>query len=130
MAESVLKGCNVHWARSYQRVAEKGNDCVQNSNKIHAKDAFCIIAKAVTSARKKEDALQLFDVPQGASDMSFIQHLNIPLTDEHYTIVTEECDWSLAKSWVQWWTRPKHLQMLCKPFSVVFRIKLQETQME
>lgn len=34
-----------------------------------------------------------------------------------YAVVSSECDWSEAKSWAQWWLRPKHLQMLAKPFS-------------
>ena len=37
----------------------------------------------------------------------------------HITIMEAECNWAGAKTWVQWWTRNKHLQMLTKPFSVM-----------
>ena len=26
----------------------------------------------------------------------------VPLSDEHFTVVETECDWSGANSWVQW----------------------------
>ena len=32
-ADSLLRGCNVHWARSYQRVAVRVNSRVQKCNK-------------------------------------------------------------------------------------------------
>ena len=35
------------------------------------------------------------------------------------TVVEAECNWAGSKTWVQWWTRTKHLQMLTKPFSVM-----------
>ena len=57
-ADSILKGCNVHWTRSYQRVAEKVNSRVQVNNRLLAKEAFCIIAKHVMSVKNK-DVLKL-----------------------------------------------------------------------
>ena len=39
-AESILRGCNVHWARSYQRVAER-----VAKEKLEV-DAFCKIARS------------------------------------------------------------------------------------
>ena len=40
--------------------------------------------------------------------------------NEDDTLFLEEnCDWSIAKHWVQWWMRPSHLQMLHKDFSVM-----------
>ena len=41
-ADSILHGCNVHWTRSYQRVAER----VVAKEKL-AIDAFCKIAKCI-----------------------------------------------------------------------------------
>ena len=117
VADKILKGCNVHWSRSYQRVAEKVNNHVQSSNRVVAREAFCAVAKGITSAKTKKDVLQLFDVLQGEADISSIKDLKLPLSDEHYTVVTQDCNWSVAKSWVQWWIRPSHLQMLCKSFS-------------
>ena len=44
---------------------------------------------------------------------------HLPISEEHLPVVKTECDWSGAKTWVQWWTRKRHLQMLTKPFSVM-----------
>ena len=119
IADSVLKGCNVHWTRSYQRVAEKVNSHVHINNRSLAKEAFCTIAKQVMSVKNKDDVLRLFDVLQAEAPISSLKYLNLPLSDEHFTVVDQDCDWTAAKSWVQWWIRPKHLQMLAKPFSVM-----------
>ena len=118
VADKVLKGCNVHWTRSYQRVADKVNNNVHRSNRVLAKEAFCAVAKQVMLAKTKEDVLKLFDVLQGKAEILTVQHL-LSLPDEHLTVVTHNCDWLIAKTWVQWWIRPKHLQMLSKPFSVM-----------
>jgi hypothetical protein len=54
------------------------------------------------SAKRKEDVLTLFDVLQGEAPISSIQHFQLSLSDEHYTVVTQDCNWSAAKSWVLW----------------------------
>ena len=33
---------------------------------------------------------------------------------EEAHFVDNECDWSRAKHWAQWWCRSTHLRMLCK----------------
>ena len=71
------------------------------------------------SVKNKDDVLRLFDVLQAEAPISSLKYLNLPLSDEHFTVVDQDCDWTAAKSWVQWWIRPKHLQMLAKPFSVM-----------
>ena len=119
LADSLLRGCNVHWARSYQRVADRVNSSVQKCNRKLATEAFCAIAKLVTSVKTKDDVLKCFDALQGSLPLSSLNHLKLPLSDEHFTVVETECDWSGAKTWVQWWTRKRHLQMLAKPFSIM-----------
>ena len=42
-ADSILRGCNVHWARSYQRVAERV------AKEKLAVEAFCKIARSDVS---------------------------------------------------------------------------------
>ena len=61
----------------------------------------------------------MFDILQGASPISTLKHLKLSISDEYITVVEAECNWAGAKTWVQWWTRKKHLQMLTKPFSVM-----------
>ena len=108
-AESILRGCNVHWARSYQRVAER-----VAKEKLEV-DAFCKIAKSITEATEKQDIYKLFDVLQGAATVNSIQHINTHLTEDQKKLSITK--WKGAKHWVQWWIRPNHLRMLCKPFS-------------
>ena len=38
---------------------------------------------------------------------------------EDVNFIDEECDWTSAKHWAQWWTRPTHLKMLSCVFSYV-----------
>ena len=96
VADKVLKGCNVHWTRSYQRVADKVNNNVHRSNRVLAKEAFCAVTKQVMLAKTKEDVLKLFDVLQGKAEILTVQHL-LSLPDEHLTVVTHNCDWSSAR---------------------------------
>ena len=81
-------------------------------------EAFCAVAKLITTVKTKEDVLKSFDVLQGASPISNLKHLKLSISDEHITVVEAECNWAGAKTWVQWWMRKKHLQMLTKPFIV------------
>ena len=71
VADSLLRGCNVHWARSYQRIADRVNSSVQKCNRKLATEAFCTIAKLVTSVKTKEDVLKYFDGLQGSLPLSF-----------------------------------------------------------
>jgi len=112
IASNVLRGCNVHWTRSYQRVAERVNSRTKDKT---AADAFCKVAKCITEVSQKQDIYKLFDVLQGTANLSTIQHINTQLTEDQKKISTLQ--WKDAKHWVQWWIRPNHLQMLCKPFS-------------
>ena len=106
-ADRLLRGCNVHWARSYQRVADRVtcNSRVQMCNKKIASEAFCTVAKLITTAKTKEDVLKCFDVLQDASPISTLKHLKLSISDEHNTVVEAEYNWAGAKTWVQWWTR-------------------------
>ena len=46
--------------------------------------------------------------------MSTITSVVLRLTDSHISVVTKECSWFGVKAWVNWWTRPYDLNMLCK----------------
>ena len=114
--ELVFKGCNVHWIRSYQRVAERVNSNVSKGSRRTAVEAFCLIAKHTMIVTEKQHVLQLFDVLRDSGKLSSIQHLILPLSAEQIAIISK-CDWSSARNWVEWWTRTSHLQMLSKPFA-------------
>ena len=101
----------IHWARSYlwsyQQVVDRVNSRVQKCNKKIASEAFCAVAKLITTVKTKEDMLKCFDVLQGASPISTLKYFKLSISDEHITVVEAECNWAGAKTWVQWWTRKK-----------------------
>ena len=99
-ADRLLRGCNVHWARSYQQVADRVNSTVQKCNKKIASEAFCAVAKLITTVKTKEDVLKCFDVLQGASPISTLKYFKLSISDEHITVVEAECNWTGAKTWV------------------------------
>ena len=66
---------------------------------------------------QKQNAYKIFDVLQGTANLNTIQHINIQLTEDQKKISTSQ--WKDTKHWVQWWIRPNHMQMLCKPFSLM-----------
>ena len=59
VADRLLRGCNVHWARSYQRFADRVNRNVQKSNKKLANEAFkfVLLQNLLLMLRQKEDVL-------------------------------------------------------------------------
>ena len=77
-------------------------------------DAFCKITKSITEATKKQNVYKLFDVLQGTVTVNSIQHTNMHLTETRRSYQLQN---GKGKNWVQWWIRPNHLRLLCKPFS-------------
>jgi len=80
-----LCGCNVHWARSYQRVAERVNHCAKEKLAV---DAFCKITKCITEATQEQDVYKVFDVLQGNATLDSIQRINTHLTENQKKILT------------------------------------------
>jgi len=76
-AELVLKGCSVHWTRSFQRVAERVNSNVSKVNRRAAVEAFCLIAKDILIVAEKQHVLQLFSVLHDTGKLSSIEKLSI-----------------------------------------------------
>jgi len=114
LAGRLLRGCAVHWARSYQRVAARITSTVPSSKKTLAREAFEIIAQGIPNLKSTDEVQKCFEVLKGEKPVSTIGEMVPRLTDSHISIVTNECNWSGAKAWVNWWTRPYHLKMLCK----------------
>jgi len=117
LATKLLRGCAVHWARSYQRVAAKVSATVANSNKTLARQAFEYIAQAIPDLKSVDDVQKYFSALKGEISAANIASMVPNLTEDHISIVNTECQWSSAKAWVNWWTRPYHLKMLCKCWS-------------
>ena len=85
----VLKGCNVHWIRSYQRVVERVNSSVFKGNKRIAVEAFYLIAKHIMIVTEKQHVLQLFDVLHDTGKLSLIKHLSVLLSSEQIAVISK-----------------------------------------
>ena len=50
--------------------------------------------------------------------MNELVKLNIEISqDADY--VDNNCDWSMAKHWAEWWSKTSHLRRLCKAFTMM-----------
>ena len=111
-ANVLLKGCKVHWIRSYQRVAEKV--CKHQHPEIRTveKEAFNLVAAAIQKVHTQQHVFQLFQCLCGKLDIGRLQNIIPGLTATHIATVTENSKWEGAVHWVNWWIRPAHLSML------------------
>ena len=81
-----------------------------------AREAFCTLARHITLVETKERVYQIFAVQDGSGTLSSVLPY-IFLSEECVSVVQTECNnWKQAAAWVGWWSRLKHLKMLCKPF--------------
>ena len=114
MANTLLKGCKVHWIRSYQRVADKVCKHQHPEKRAVEKEAFNLVASAVQKVQTQQQVLQLFECLCGSRD---IQSIVPGLTSAHIETVIENAKWEAASHWVKWWIRPAHLRMLSQAFT-------------
>jgi len=97
LATKLLRGCAVHWARSYQRVAAGVSTTVPNSNRILARQAFEYIPQAIPNLKSGECA-KCFNALKGEIPAAIIASLVPNLTTDHISIVDIACKWSNAKA--------------------------------
>ena len=114
IARKLLKGCSVHWSRSWQRVR---NRVLGSSNKEREKKLFSLIASHVQRAPCGQQVALCFEVLCGSKPASTLLGNILNFTSDDAAYIQNECDWSVAKSWANWWTRPSHLEMLHKDYS-------------
>ena len=117
VASKLLRGCAVHWARSYQRVAARVVAKSSTEIKLKAREAFELIAQAIPNLANENQVQQCFAALKGNAAVSSIAALVPKLTENHISATDSCSSWSIAKGWVDWWTRPYHLKMLCKCLS-------------
>ena len=117
IANLLLKGCKVHWIRSYKRVADKV--CKHQHSEIRRveKEAFNLVAAAIQKVHRQQHVLQLFQCLCGNLDIAEVQSIVPGLSAVHIATVTENSKWEGALHWVNWWIRPAHLRMLSQAFT-------------
>ena len=114
-AEELLKGCKVHWLRSCQRVADRVSS---SPNKQLERRVFLEICRKIKTLDSRVDVVACFESLCGVRSVSnLLQKLPSLCTIQEATIIDEQCNWSVAKHWAQWWTRATHLKMLSQIFS-------------
>jgi len=85
-----------------------------------AKQAFHLIAAAISKAKSQDQVYRLFRCLCGELKVSDIRALVPGLQSHHVDVVDSgPNDWKSANHWVSWWNRLNHLRMLCKPFTTM-----------
>ena len=51
--------------------------------------------------------------------MNELVKLNIEISQQDADYVDNNCDWSMAKHWAEWWSKASHLRRLCKAFTMI-----------
>ena len=114
VGQSLVRGCRVHWNRSWQRIRER----VANSkDKILEKSVFSKIASQISKLPMGEAVCDCFNVLCSQQNAEELIGIIKGLTAEEAAFVNKHCNWSKATKWVEWWLRPKHLKMLHKDFA-------------
>ena len=118
LANQLLKGCQVHWMRSYQRVADKVCKIQHPEKRKIENEAFKLIVAAIVNVKSQDQVLKVFQCLSRECDVRDVQSLVPGLSAHHISIVCQHSNWSLATHWVRWLTRHPHLRMLCIPFQI------------
>ena len=115
LAEKLLKGCKVHWIRSCQRVADK---VAKSRDKKRERDIFIKISSRIQTLECTVHIVACFESPCGVQSVSqLLKSLPGICSADDAKFIDDNCDWSTAKHWCQWWARCDHLIMLSKAFS-------------
>ena len=74
-----------------------------------------------------------FEVLCGSKPASTLVGKITNFSKEDAAYIQNECDWTIAQSWANWWTRPSHLEMLTKTIQkwmILYGKSVQEIQMQ
>ena len=116
LGNQLLKGCQVHWMRSYQRIPDKVCKIQHPERRKIENEAFKLIAAAIVKVKSRDQVLKLFQCLCGERDVGDVQGLVPGLSTHHTSVVRQYSNWSMATHWFGWWTRLSHLRMLSMSF--------------
>ena len=113
MAVTLLKGCSVHWIRSWQRVRDRV--CCSN-DPSREKKLFASIASNIQKLPSGSTVCNAFEVLcKQKSAFCLIGRIK-GFTNDDANFINNDTDWSSAKRWAEWWMRSEHLRMLSKDY--------------
>ena len=116
LATTLLKGCKVHWTRSWQRVRDRIS---RSENKEREKALFSMIASAIPTLSGGSDVQHAFEVLSKKASAFVLEGVINGLTKEDASFIDSTTDWTTATKWVEWWMNPRHLSLLHKDYSVM-----------
>ena len=106
-----MRGCAVHWARSYQRVAARVAAKCSTETTIKVREAFEYTAQSIPNLTNENQVQYCFTALKGGVSISSIVAVVPKLTEDHISVAEASfISWSITKSLVEWWTRPYHLK--------------------
>ena len=114
MTKKLLKGCQVHWNRSWQRVRDR---VTSSTDKPFERALFGKIASSIVKLPVGRQVTVAFEVLCGIRCAKSLIGIVKSLTVDEANFIDTKCDWQKAKNWAEWWLRPQHLQMLHQDFS-------------
>lgn len=109
-AEKLLRGCQVHWARSLQRVAKL---VTKSKEEL---DIFLSLGKQIPKLDSCDEVKKMFEILSGKRRLIEQNYLNEQLTTLAQQIDTD--NWKRLKGWSEWWCRPNHLKMFTKAYTL------------
>ena len=112
LALELLRGCLVHWGRSWvDRIRKR----VVSSDPFHKaveSKVFSKIAASTPKQAKQSDVVKCFEALCSNRDICGLVQ---GITQEDVKLVDKHACWDMAKAWSLWWTRQQHLKMLKMP---------------
>ena len=114
MAIKLLKGCSVHWTRSWQRVRDR----VCSSNDVpREKKLFALIASNIQKLPTGSTVCNAFEVLCKQKSANTLIGRIKGFSKDDSQFIDNSTNWSSAKRWAEWWMREQHLRMLSKNYS-------------
>ena len=96
-ARKLLKGCSVHWDRSWQRMRDR----VAHTAK--EKQLFSKIAHQIRNMEMGQYVCLSFQVLSGEVPATALVGNIENFTLDDAKFIDTECDWSLGSNWANWW---------------------------
>ena len=87
MANTLLKGCKVHWIRSYQSVADKVCKHQYPEKRAIENEAFNLVASAVQKVQIQQEVFHLFECLCRSRAINEVQSMVPGLTSAHVETV-------------------------------------------
>lgn len=114
LAVTLLKGCKVHWTRSWQRVRDR---ILSSQDKEREKTLFSSVASVIPKLQAGSDVKHAFEVISKKTSAHVLEGVIEGFTNEDACFIDLKTNWTKANKWVEWWINPRHLNLLHKDYS-------------